>query len=48
LPSWPNYGAAGTVQRLGDAIAAGDLPNQAALQVFDAAYDAVRGKPFGK
>lgn len=48
LPHWPKFEAAGKVQRLGDAIAVGGLPNQDKLQVFDAVYDAVRGKPFGK
>ena len=48
LPFWPAFSKAdGNVRYLGDPIAVGNVPNIANLQVFDAAYASVRGKPFG-
>ena len=47
LPTWRAFnGETGRVQYLGDPIAAGDVPNIERLQVFDAVYAGVRGKPF--
>ena len=47
LPAWPAFGSGGQVQVLGDAIHAKLAPVDAQLGVFDAVYDAVRGKAFG-
>jgi para-nitrobenzyl esterase len=48
LPSWPDFGVDGKVLHLGESAVVGGVPNAESLRVFDAVYDAVRGKPFGK
>jgi para-nitrobenzyl esterase len=48
LPPWPAFTGDGNVMHLGDPAAVGSLPNLPSLGVFDAVYDSVRGKPFGK
>jgi para-nitrobenzyl esterase len=47
LPTWPAFGDGGRVMLLGTPVRAGDVPNRASLDVFDAVYSSVRGKPFG-
>ncbi len=47
LPRWPAFGGDGKVLHLGNSVTVGGAPNLESLQVFDAVYDAVRGKPFG-
>jgi para-nitrobenzyl esterase len=47
LPRWPAFNGSGQVMRLGDSVVA-DVPDTERLQVFDAVYNAVRGKAFGK
>jgi para-nitrobenzyl esterase len=48
LPTWPAFGDGGRVMLLGTPVRAGDVPNRTSLDVFDAVYSAVRGKPFGE
>jgi para-nitrobenzyl esterase len=48
LPSWPDFEVDGKVLHLGESAVVGGVPNAESLRVFDAVYDAVRGKPFGK
>ncbi len=49
LPAWPAFDRArDNALLLDDPAVAGPPPNLAALKVFDATYDAVRGTPFGK
>lgn len=49
LPQWPAFTPAqGNVLSLGNRIAASQPPVPASIQAFDATYDAVRGKPFGR
>jgi hypothetical protein len=48
LPTWPDFDVDGKVLHLGESTAVDDVPNAESLRVFDAVYDAVRGKPFGK
>jgi para-nitrobenzyl esterase len=49
LASWPRFETrTAQVQMLGDPIATGDVAHLKTLQVFDAVYAQVRGKPFGK
>ena len=47
LPRWPTFDT-GNALHLDDAVFVGGLPGTSTLQVFDAVYDSVRGKPFGK
>ena len=47
LPRWPAFDGDGNVLHLGNSVIVGGVPNLDSLQVFDAVYDAVRGKPFG-
>jgi para-nitrobenzyl esterase len=47
LPRWPTFGA-GDAMHLASPVFVGGLPGTDKLRVFDAVYDAVRGKPFGK
>lgn len=47
LPRWPLFDGGSTVLHLSDPVAVDGLPNRATLQVFDAVYDTIRGKPFG-
>jgi para-nitrobenzyl esterase len=48
LPYWPVFtGTDGNVLDLDDPITVGNVPNMANVQVFDAVYASVRGKPFG-
>ena len=47
LPRWPAFGGDGKVLHLGNPVVVDGAPNAESLQVFDAVYDAVRGKPFG-
>ena len=47
LPRWPTFGGDGNVLHLGESVFVEGVPARASLQVFDAVYDAVRGKPFG-
>jgi para-nitrobenzyl esterase len=48
LPTWPRFDDSRKVLRLGDAVVVGSVPDADKLRVFDAVYDAVRGRPFGK
>jgi para-nitrobenzyl esterase len=48
LPTWPDFKVDGKVMYLGESAVVGGVPNAESLSVFDAVYDAVRGKPFGK
>lgn len=48
LPAWPAVrDDAGPLLDLGETIAPGSVDDLEALRVFDATYDAVRGRPFG-
>jgi len=48
IPHWPAFdGNTGRVQRLGAPISTGPVPALEQLQVFDAVYGELRGKPFG-
>lgn len=47
LPAWPEFGASGEVQVLGETVRAVKAPVDAQLRVFDGVYDAVRGTAFG-
>jgi para-nitrobenzyl esterase len=48
LPHWPTFGADGKTLHLDDSVFVDSLPGTDRLQVFDAVYDAVRTRPFGK
>jgi para-nitrobenzyl esterase len=48
LPTWPDFAIDGKVLYLGESTDVDGVPNAESLRVFDAVYDAVRGKPFGK
>ena len=48
LPVWPEFGASGEVQVLGEAMRAVKAPADPQLQVFDGVYAAVRGTGFGE
>lgn len=48
LPRWPIFGTGGDALHLDDSVFVGGVPGTGTLQVFDAVYDQVRGKPFGK
>jgi len=48
LPLWPPFDGNDTVLHLSESVVIGGLPNRNSLQVFDAVYGAVRGKPSGK
>jgi hypothetical protein len=43
----PDFKLDGKVLHLGESAVVDDVPNIDNLRVFDAVYDAVRGKPFG-
>lgn len=45
LPRWPAFDDKGEVLYLGDSAVVDGVPNVEKLQVFDAVYNAVRGKP---
>jgi para-nitrobenzyl esterase len=45
--SWPDFRVDGKVLHLGESAVVDGVPNVDRLRVFDAVYDAVRGKPFG-
>jgi para-nitrobenzyl esterase len=47
LPRWPAFSDKNEVLHLGDSAVVDGVPNMKSLQVFDAVYNAVRGKPFG-
>jgi para-nitrobenzyl esterase len=47
LPRWPTFDT-GNALHLDDSVFVDSLPGTSKLQVFDAVYDEVRGKPFGK
>jgi para-nitrobenzyl esterase len=47
LPSWPSFDGDGSMLHLSDAPYADGVPHMDSLRVFDAVYDAIRGKPFG-
>jgi para-nitrobenzyl esterase len=47
LPRWPTFDT-GNAVHLHDSVYVDGLPGTDKLQVFDAVYDALRGKPFGK
>jgi hypothetical protein len=47
MPTWPDFKVDGKVLYLGEPAVVEDVPNLNSLRVFDAVYDAVRGKPFG-
>jgi para-nitrobenzyl esterase len=47
LPRWPTFDT-GNAVHLSDTVYTDRLPGTDKLQVFDAVYDALRGKPFGK
>jgi para-nitrobenzyl esterase len=48
LPRWPTFGADGEALHLNDPVSVEHLPGTKQLKVFDAVYDAVRGKPMEK
>jgi para-nitrobenzyl esterase len=48
LPRWPTFDAGGNTLHLDNSIFVGSLPGTGQLRVFDAVYDEVRGKPFGR
>ena len=48
LPRWPTFGGNGDAMHLDHSVFVEGVPGTGKLQVFDAVYDAVRGKPFGK
>jgi para-nitrobenzyl esterase len=48
LPRWPNFGVEGNALHLNEPPFVDGLPGTDKLQVFDAVYDSVRGRPFGK
>ena len=48
LPGWPTFGAEGNAIHLNKPLFVDGLPGTDKLRVFDAVYDAVRGKPSGK
>jgi para-nitrobenzyl esterase len=47
LPVWPTFDT-GKAMHLQGSPFAGELPGRDKLLVFDAVYDAIRGKPFGR
>jgi para-nitrobenzyl esterase len=47
LPRWPIFGAGGDTLHLDNPVYVGGVPGRDKLEVFDAVYDAVRGRPFG-
>lgn len=47
LPPWPEFRASEQALTLDKTMWPGPVANRAALERFDAVYDAVRGKPFG-
>ena len=47
LPLWPPFDGHDTVLHLGESVVIGGLPNRDSLQVFDAVYGSLRGKPAG-
>jgi para-nitrobenzyl esterase len=47
LPQWPAFSDKNEVLHLGNSAVVDGVPNMESLQVFDAVYNAVRGKPFG-
>jgi para-nitrobenzyl esterase len=48
LPRWPTFDTNGSAMHLDSSAYVDSLPGTSRLQVFDAVYDAVRGKPFGE
>jgi para-nitrobenzyl esterase len=48
LPLWPPFDGHDTVLHLSEPVVIGGLPNRDSLQVFDAVYGALRGKPLGE
>jgi hypothetical protein len=48
MPSWPDFKVDGKALHLGESAVVDGVPNLESLRVFDAVYDAVRGKPFGR
>jgi para-nitrobenzyl esterase len=47
LPHWPSFDGEAKVLHLSDPVTVARLPNRDSLQVFDAVYDSLRGKPLG-
>lgn len=47
LPLWPPFDGGDAILHLSDSVVVDGLPNRDSLQVFDAVYNSVRGKPFG-
>ena len=47
LPRWPTFDS-GNALHLNNSVFVDSLPGTSKLQVFDAVYDEVRGRPFGK
>lgn len=47
LPRWPAFDDKSEMLHLDESVFVGGVPNTQSLQVFDAVYNAVRGKPFG-
>ena len=48
LPRWPTFGGNGDAMHLDNSVFVEGVPGTGKFQVFDAVYDEVRGKPFGK
>jgi para-nitrobenzyl esterase len=46
--TWPDFKASGKVLHLGEPAIVDGVPNLESLRVFDAVYDSVRGRPFGR
>jgi para-nitrobenzyl esterase len=45
LPPWPPFDGDDAVLHLSDSVVVDGLPNRDNLQVFDAVYNGLRGKP---
>ena len=48
LPRWPTFDSGGNTLHLDNPVVVGSVPGTSPLRVFDAVYDEVRGKPFGR